>query len=229
MSFYEQALEEWKKRDPHLLDFEGFQKFLDNKRIIADHIDNAFIQRERYCTQKLLGIIVEHVLSKEFGDITEKPIDDWQDFYEMAQRYLEVKGGLGDWLPFDTVGLHRVEKTLGITLNLRFAYDTWRRLIHHPEWFADWDVAYGSKGYSGSAYRLKIWLALCVKLGLEDKALEIMNNLPEELRHPPGVPDYVKTDLETESWKDTYKCRSCRRPTCEGCVPYIPSLRLFEE
>ena len=70
---------------------------------------------------------------------------------------------------------------------------------------------------------------MCVKLGLQDEALEILNNLPEELRHPPIVPDWVKASLETEGWKDTYKCRSCKRATCEGCIPYIPSLNLYEK
>ena len=177
-------------------------------------------------------MVVKAVLVKEFGDIGEKPIGDWQDFYEMAQRYTQILNGLGDWLPFgEWISRDRTKKTLGITIGVRFAYDTWRRIVKHPEWFSDWDVAYGYKGYTGSRYHIATWLALCVELGLEKEASEILNNLPEELRHPPEIPERIKSGVEEESWKRIYKehCEGCKRDTCEGCVPYIESLRLYEK
>jgi len=232
MSLYEPALEEWKKRDPHLLDFEGCQRFLDAKRVIAEHREDNWRQRNNYCIQKLRNRVVTHQLIREFGDITEKPINNWQDFYEMAHRYTEIVKGLGDFLPFgDWFSRDKIKKTLGIMIGIRFAYDTWRRIVKHPEWFADWDCAYGYKGYTGSRYKLGMWLALCVKLGLEQRASEILNNLPEELRHPPEPPEHIKEGVEKKVWKKTYKeyCKDCKRPTCESCVPYIPDLNLCEK
>ena len=228
MSLHEKALEEWKERDPHLLDFEGFQRFLEEKQKEKADTD-AWRHRESYCTEKLRNLVIKAVLIKEFADVEAEPLCSWNDFYDMARRYLEIWNGLGDWLPFDGFGVGKVRETLDITLSMRFAYDYWIERIEHPEWFRDWDGAFGRKGYSGDAYRLRLWLALCVKLGLEAEALEVLNNLPEELRNT-RIPDRIKESLEVESWKETYKqyCEGCTRANCEGCVPYTKELNKRE-
>jgi len=231
----EEALEEWKRHDPYLLDFEGFQRFLEEKEKKAKLEEKKakpqsweepqHIRRQKYCTQKLRNLVLRAVVSREFGDIERKPIGSWEEFCRMAERYSELKQKLGDWIPFDTIGMHKIREVLGIELEFKFAYQVWRSVVRHPEWFGDWDSALGAKGYSGDAYWLRMWLALCYVLGVGEEASEILNNIPEELREPEEVPDYIKSYLEEEGWKDTYKCRDCQAESCVDCVPYINSLR----
>jgi len=228
MSLYEQALEEWKKRDPYLLDMEGFERFLAEREKQAEVGRDAWREREKYCVERLNEVVIKAVLRREFGDVEQSPIEDWHDFFLMSHRYEEIRNGLSDWLPFDHFGVQKIRETLNVEVSLSFAYDTWRRIIKHPEWYADWEATYGAKGFDGDGYRLKLWLALCVKLGLEDEALEILNNLPEELRHPSVIPEHIKGWIESQSWKQTYGCGGCKRATCEGCIPYHSELRKYE-
>ena len=228
MSLHQQALKEWKERDPYLLDFEGFERFLEEKQEKKAE-SKAWGQREKYCTRKLKDLVIKAVLIREFSDVEAQPICGWEDFYAMAHRWVQIDNGLGDWLPFDGFGARKIKETLNITISIRFAYDYWREHIKHPEWFADWDIALGAKGFSGDGYRLRWWLALCATLGIEAEALEILNNLPEELRHK-GIPEGIKKDVQQEGWKQTYEehCKGCTRNTCMGCVPYNPELRVKE-
>jgi len=228
MSLYEQAIEEWKQQDPYLENFEGFQRFLEEKEKQKAESD-AWQEREEYCTKKLKDLVIKAVLIREFGDVEVSPVCTWEDFYEMAHRWVQIDNGLGDWLPFDSFGVGKIKHTLNITVSPKFAYDYWRENIAHPEWFGDWDVAFGAKGYCGDGYRLRMWLAICVKLGVGAEALEILNNLPEEMRRK-GIPDHIKEYVEHEAWKETYKeyCKDCKRDTCEGCVPYVPEIRQHE-
>lgn len=234
MSMKEEALKEWKKRDPYLEDLDGFERFLQEKQN-KEVSNEAWKKREPYCVKKLRELVVKGVLTKEFRDIEKEPLQSWEDFHAMAERFIIiVRGheygeyGLGNHLGFSIGFLERIKKIVGVDLTLKFAHELWVEKIEHPEWFADWQTAIGAIGYSGDAYHLALWLALCTQLGVEAEALDVLNNLPEELRHK-GIPEYATRNVEAQHWKESYReCKGCTRSTCRGCVPYTKELSLRE-
>lgn len=218
MSLYEQALEEWKKRDPHLLDLEGFEQFLAEKekeeQIVRDAKD-AYWARNRYCEGKLMDIAIKAVLESEF----DFPPKSWSEFFDLAHRYMELVKWRGYNLALDAWG-REVCKHFGVEPVTKVeARRIWRRLVKHPEWYRDWNTAIGAKGYTGSEYYLSGLLAICVKLGKEEEASEILNNLPFELRCLAEVPDHIKQYVIEQGWRKTYDvCKGYTSLNCMECV-----------
>jgi hypothetical protein len=217
MSLYEKALEEWKKRDPYLLDAEGFEKFLKEKeneqRLIHDVAD-AYWERNRYCERKLFDIAVRAVLESEFNF----PPKTWEDFFEIAHRYETFTRWRGYNPAFDAWG-QAIAKDFGVKIGRIESKRIWRRVVKHPEWYRDWDSAVGYHGYSGSAYYLTALLAICVKLGKEKEASQVLNNLPVELRYLGDIPNRIRKGVIEQSWRKIYDvCKNCTETNCKECL-----------
>jgi len=216
---YEKALEEWKKRDPYLTDYEGFKKYLEQleAQITAEQTEakDSYWERMEYCERKLFDLAVRAVLEKEFGN----PPQSWDDFFKVAKRYEELVKWRGYGIEAWWNRGYAQAFGVNVKVTREIARKIWRKVVKHPEWFGDWQTALGAKGYSGSAYWLKWYLTLCVLLGKEQEASEILNNLPEELRYPSEEPpEYVKKHLETQGWKKVYDlCKTCKEQNCDVC------------
>jgi len=215
MSKYEEALEEWKQRDPYLSDFEGFERFLAEKekqRKATHGTKDAYWERNKYCAEKLMDIAIMAVLESEFNF----PPKTWDEFFELAHRYM----GLAKWKRYNVESYWgEVSKDFDVDgINKAEARRIWRRIVKHPEWYYDWNTALGAKGYSGSAYWLMYRLALCVKLGKEKETSEVVNNLPVELRYLGDVPEHIKEYVMNESWKHYDICKKCTTQNCMTCL-----------
>ena len=212
MSSYEQALEEWKQRDPYLLDMEGFEKFLEelqaegvewettkmywvdedgeHERILRTPKDLGdcapeYGQRRKYCEDRFKDIVLRAVLGEEFGDLPD-------NILRMIKRGKEVLEELGDY-PLFTIKPRNIESfTRSRHITEERADELWRTHVKNPIWFRDFESAVGAKGYTGDRYWLKWWFALCVMLGRGEEAEEVVNNLPKELRHPEVLPYYIE-------------------------------------
>lgn len=218
MSLYEQALEEWKQRDPYLLDMEGFEQFLaemeeqaeegvewktakqywvdedgeheETLRYPVDPGDRApkYGQRRKYCEERFKDVILRAVLEEEFGYLPDNTL-------RMIKRGKEILDDLGD-VPFIGIKPRNprsfAEKVFGEGITGEKAEELWRLHVKNPIWFRDFENAVGVKGYSGDRYWLRWWFALCVKLGRGEEAEEVVNNLPKELRHPEVLPPYIE-------------------------------------
>jgi hypothetical protein len=220
MSVYEEALKEWKQRDPHLLDLDGFERFLaeKEKQVKAAHgAEDAYWERNRYCEERLMDIAIKAVLESEFSF----PPKTWDEFFELAHRYMKLAKWKGYNLSVDCHWFHAICKELAVKGELGKAEvrGIWRRIVKHPEWYYDWNTALGAKGFTGSEGHLSGLLAICVKLGRENEASEMLNNLPAELRYLGDVPEHIKEYVLSESWKKTYdSCKKCTSQNCTSCV-----------
>lgn len=218
MSLYEQALEEWKQRDPYLLDMEGFEKFLEelqaegmewetskmywvdedgeHERTLRYPVDPGdrspeYGQRRKYCEERFKDIVLRAVLEEEFGHLPD-------DVLRMVKRGKEVLEELGDYLWFTHKPRNPESFARSHHIKEERADELWRTHVKNPIWFRDFENAVGAKGYSGDAYRLKWWLALCINLGKDEEACEVVNNLPKELRHPEVLPFYIEERMQKE-------------------------------
>jgi len=217
MSLYEQALEEWKKRDPYLLDYEGFEEFLKQKeetqRVVHEFAD-AYWERNKYCEAKLLGVAIQAVLESEF----DFPPKTWSEFFEMAERYQTLARWRGYNPAFEAWG-KAIATEFVVKVQRIEAKRIWRRIVKHPEWYYDWDSAVGCHGFGGSAYYLTALLAICVKLGKEKESSEILNNLPMELRYRGDIPDHIQKALIEQGWREIYNiCKTCTETNCKECL-----------
>lgn len=228
MSSVKDLLEEWKQRDPFLLDMEGFERFVeerqsedvewetvevyafrDGKEEVRTEKRKKIIdpgskpphynQRQKYCEKRLKFIVLKAVMEEEFGDLTSRNLS-WEEVFKVVEKYRELHEGLFRYgMPSGGNANCDLKRILGFTIRQEEVEREWRLNVRNPIWFADFENAVGAKGRSGDSYWLKAWFYICVKLKKGKEASELVNNLPKELRHPNILPYYIEGRLKSEA------------------------------